>query len=332
MSREDIDVEVSIIVPVYNCKKYIEKCLDSVLNQTYHDIECIVVDDGSSDGSEEVIDRIGERDERVKVIHQKNSGVSSARNRALQLATGKYITFLDGDDYLGKGYIEQLVNAAEENSSELVICGYQMVDTNGRVLKKIIPGKYVAFEHEEWAYRISAVCGRLYRRDVWKRNHVNFEVGVRGEDVPISCFFNRVCRHIVTIQQAEYYYVQHKDSVTHNFRGLRNIKLPYQSINTLLERQREVMGGNSSEFLELGMMRFFAQCIFDLGRGAEKEQLRELCVFVQETMKNYFPGYWNNKLSSVWSNLEIPVTHKIAVKIFMILLKSRTLYFVARIL
>ena len=79
----------------------------------------------------------------------------------MQLATGKYITFLDGDDYLGKGYIEQLVNAAEENSSELVICGYQMVDTNGRVLKKIIPGKYVAFEHEEWAYRISSMWKAL---------------------------------------------------------------------------------------------------------------------------------------------------------------------------
>ena len=126
---------------------------------------------------------------------------------------------------------------------------------------------------------VLAVCGRLYRRDVWKRNHVNFEVGVRGEDVPISCFFNRVCRHIVTIQQAEYYYVQHKDSVTHNFRGLRNIKLPYQSINTLLERQREVMGGNSSEFLELGMMRFFAQCIFDFRTRSRKRAITRIMCF-----------------------------------------------------
>lgn len=323
---------VSIIIPVYNCEKYVKKCLESVLGQTYKNIEIIVIDDGSTDRSLDVINRIAQGKANVKVIHQENQGVSVARNRGLENAIGEYISFLDGDDYFGESYIEGLINAAEPNNSDLVICGYQKVDTKGKPLYKVVPKQYKPHEHEEWAYRITAPWSRLYRKEVWDKYHIIYEIGVRAEDVPISLFFNKVCKNIVTIPVAEYYYVQHSESITHNFRGLRNLKLPYVSIELMLDRTEQISGGNSREFLELGVMRFLTQCIFDLGRGAAKEQLHELCDFTGKIMARYFPNYWKNKKSSIWSDLDIPFINKVEVKLFMLLLKLHLLYPAARIL
>lgn len=323
---------VSIIIPVYNCEKYIGKCLESVLGQTYKNVEIIVIDDGSTDQSLEVINRTVQAKSNVKVIHQENQGVSEARNRGIESAAGDYVTFLDGDDYLGESYIESLMKAAEQNNADLVICGYRKVDSEGTVLSKTVPGQYVPFKHEEWAYRITASCSRLYRKEIWDKYHISFESGARGEDVPIALFFNKVCRNIVTVPAAEYYYVQHSESITHNFRGLRNLRLPYRSIEEMLEQTERIPEGNSREFLELGIMRFLTQCIFDLGRGASQEQLRELCDFTQKIMARYFPDYWKNKKSSVWSDLDIPFVNKVEVKIFMLLLRLHLLYPAARIL
>ena len=127
---------VSIIIPVYNCEKYIKKCLESALGQTYANTEIIVIDDGSQDSSLAIIYHIVQGKSNVKVIHQDNQGLSAARNRGLENAVGEYITFLDADDYLGESHIESLITAAEQNNSELVICGYQKVDVEGRLLYK----------------------------------------------------------------------------------------------------------------------------------------------------------------------------------------------------
>lgn len=323
---------VSIIIPVYNCEKYIKKCLESVLGQTYRNIEIIVIDDGSTDQSFDIINRTVQGKEKVKVIHQENQGLSATRNKGLEIATGYYIAFLDGDDYLGESYIEDLITAAEDNNSDLVICGYQKVDSKGALLSKIVPGQYIPFEHEEWAYRITTSWTRLYKKEIWDKYHMTFEVGVYGEDVPISFFLNNVCQNIVMIPTAEYYYVQHSESIMHNFRGLHNRQLPYHSMEQMLDWIEQISEGNSREFLELGVMRFLTQCVFDLGRGASKEKLHELCDFTEKIMVKYFPNYWKNTKSSIWSNLEIPFINKVEVKLFMLLLKLHLLYPAARIL
>lgn len=327
-----VTARVSVIIPVYNCQEYIRNCLESVLRQTYENIEIIVIDDGSQDDSSEIIDRVLEGKREAKIFHQKNQGVSVARNCGLKHATGKYITFLDGDDYLGNRYIEDLVIAAEEKKSELVICGYQKVDPAGNILEKVIPGSYIPYEHEEWACRICSSCSRLYKKELWDRHHITFEPDVRGEDVPIALFFNKICQNITTVSAAEYYYVQHEKSMMHNFRGLRNVKLPYRSIEVMLDKVERFPGGNSREFLELGIMRLLTQCIFDFGRGAEKQQLLDLCDFAETIMRRHFPDFWKNKKSSIWSDLDIPFINKLEVKIFMILCKCHMLYLPARMI
>ncbi len=116
--------KISIITPVYNAEKYIERCVNSVLNQTYENIEFIIVNDGSTDNTAKILNRLKKNDSRIMVIHKKNEGVSKARNTALKKATGKYVLFVDADDWLESTMCEDLISHAEKNNSDVVICEY----------------------------------------------------------------------------------------------------------------------------------------------------------------------------------------------------------------
>ena len=121
--------KVSIIVPIYNAEKYMEKCINSILNQTLNDIEVILVNDGSSDNSATIADNYAKNDLRVRVIHQRNSGPSVARNNGIKLATGKYVGFVDSDDYIENTMYEKLFNIANDNQVQLAMCNYREIHT-----------------------------------------------------------------------------------------------------------------------------------------------------------------------------------------------------------
>ncbi len=134
MENKKIDV-VSIIIPVYNVEKYIKKCLDSVIKQTYKDIEIILVDDGSTDSSGELCDYYATIDDRVKVIHQVNSGVSVARNQGLSICTGDFITFVDPDDWIDENAIEEMLRTALVHNADIVMCEFYYHHNDGKTGK-----------------------------------------------------------------------------------------------------------------------------------------------------------------------------------------------------
>lgn len=113
----------SIIVPVYNVEKYLDQCLESILRQTFKDFECIIIDDGSPDNSNIIIDKYVKLDQRFKVIHQKNMGISAARNAGLDIAKGDYIVFVDSDDYIADDYLEKFALKIADTDADMVICG-----------------------------------------------------------------------------------------------------------------------------------------------------------------------------------------------------------------
>lgn len=123
MDYSECETKVSIIIPVYNVSKYLDKCLDSVLNQTYQNLEIVIVDDGSTDGSGAICDEYALKDKRISVYHQDNKGVSSARNYALNIISGKYVCIIDSDDYLSKNYVEAMLTSALNNQLDFVCCG-----------------------------------------------------------------------------------------------------------------------------------------------------------------------------------------------------------------
>ena len=124
MEKEIKEKKVSIIVPVYNVKAQLERCLDSIISQTYSNFECFLVDDGSTDGSDEICDLYAQRDKRFIVIHQKNGGLSVARNNAMRQAAGEYVSFVDSDDYILPAYLERMVTLLEKSSCDIATCYY----------------------------------------------------------------------------------------------------------------------------------------------------------------------------------------------------------------
>lgn len=318
--------KVSIIIPVYNNERYVEKCIRSIMNQTYGDLEILIVDDGSTDGSGEILEKLAAQDKRIRLFHQNNGGVASARNAGLDAATGTYVTFVDGDDYLERDYIEKFYYGMKGKGAEMVVCGLTYVDEAGRCLREIVPGEYRRFEHEEWMFRISAVASHFYLRRLWEDNGIRFRPGERGEDLPISLFFSTICDKITTIPDSGYYYVQHKESARHNFRGLRSYSPPYHALEETIQKIQSMGGAASPEFYELYVLRILSTCLFQLSPGASKEKMKELCDYIMRILETYFPNYYRNKKAGLFSGLEIPFTQRAAVKILIFLVRTRLLY------
>lgn len=188
-----MSVKVSVIVPVYNCEKYIRECIESLINQTLKECEFIFVNDGSIDKSKEIIEEYASKDIRIKLINQKNGGVSVARNTGLANAIGEYIGFVDGDDYIEKDYYENLYNSANENSCEIVICNWKSeLKDNGNRLNlpfeknKVLDKKYI--EKNIYQYFIqfegmNSVWNKIFRSELIKKYNIKFPVGIKlGED------------------------------------------------------------------------------------------------------------------------------------------------------
>ena len=177
---------VSVIVPVFNREKEIDRCVKSILNQTYENIELILVDDGSAYSSLAICESYSEKDQRVRVFHQENNGVSSARNLGMQNAKGEYLTFVDSDDYVASDYVEELYLALVSNSCVLSMCNYSEVNDKGEE-KKIIVWDDAVMSSKELMKDI------LYGRDesafccckMWKKDFLtkNFQKYAYCEDI-----------------------------------------------------------------------------------------------------------------------------------------------------
>ena len=122
---------VSIIVPVYNVAPYLREALDSIVNQTYKDLEILIIDDGSTDGSSAICEEYASKDPRIRLIHQSNKGLSGARNTGLEHATGDYVAFIDSDDSVSPVFIESLVNAMTSSSASIAVCKFSIINTSG---------------------------------------------------------------------------------------------------------------------------------------------------------------------------------------------------------
>jgi glycosyltransferase involved in cell wall biosynthesis len=205
-------VKVSVIIPVYNTEKLLERCLESVVGQTLSDIEIICVDDGSTDGSGALLDSWAERDSRIRVIHQQNGRQGKARNAAMRIATGEYIGMIDSDDYIPSDYFERLYAAATAADADMAICG---IVKQKRTLNRTV----LAFEHEEVATTVTeklrlAHCppefhpvNKLYRRAMLDRLSLRFAEGVQYEDVMFVTRALVGSNRLVSVPGVHYFYV-----------------------------------------------------------------------------------------------------------------------------
>lgn len=304
---------VSIIVPVYNCEKFIEKCLKSIINQSYEHIEVLVVNDGSTDNGQKIINDIAGSDSRVYCFCQKNKGAAEARNYALRFAKGDYYLFVDGDDYIGTDYVKAMVDCAVVNHSELVICGYTLVYQHKML--HVVPDLYVTNEKEEWAYRISSAWSRLYSSEFWKRYQIQFvqENNARAEDVPPVLFANAMASNICVVSNSDYFYVQHEASVMHD----KNIFLfPYEAIKRLFCELRSKKLVNSRVFFDIGILKFLAQFEFVLYRKACREEKDRFHKYIEELLKDDIQRMMQEWKSSR-KKISFPFRHKMAISLLL---------------
>lgn len=213
-------VSVSIVVPVYGVQQYIDKCVESILDQKFSDIEVILVDDESPDNCPAICDDYAKKDKRVKVIHKKNGGLSDARNAGLKAATGQYIAFIDGDDYVSPDYVQTLYNACVENRSDISCCGYYKVYGDRLEQKpKIMDHKnFTNIEAIRDIFTAGTLCevmtwNKLYRRNLFTNHDIRFPVGKIHEDNFTTYKLFYYAGRVSFINVPLYYYIQRSGSI-----------------------------------------------------------------------------------------------------------------------
>lgn len=213
---------ISVIVPVYKVEKYLTKCINSIISQTYKNIEIILVDDGSPDLCPQICDGWAERDKRIRVIHKKNGGLSDARNAGIENAQGNYLVFVDSDDYIDRMMIEKLYVRIKKEHSELALCGVYRVDYEKG--ERMEP--FLDFENSVWSQKdfwdyyykkstgsLAVAWNKLYLARLFRKER--YDIGRIHEDEFIIHRLIAQCKRISVISDRLYYYVQRQGSITH---------------------------------------------------------------------------------------------------------------------
>lgn len=241
---------VSIVIPVYQAVSHLETCVESILNQTYKNKEIILIDDGSDDGSAKICDDYAARYNNICCIHQKNGGVSHARNVGIDMAQGQYILFVDSDDYVKDDYLENAITVLQDESIGMYLCGYQAVRKNGKILEReqypiINKGECLITDISNNLVRLfqsnvlHAIGTKIYRRDIIEKHRIRFEKNWKYyEDIYFCLNYLRYCNAIYVHRSIMYYYqtdIVNSLSKQKNNRKYENIHKTYHLLARLMK-------------------------------------------------------------------------------------------------
>lgn len=251
-------IQISIVVAVYNVEKYIDKCINSIVNQSFSNFELIIIDDGSIDKSGEICDNYAKKDSRIKVIHQKNQGLSMARNNGLNIAKGNYISFIDGDDFIHKDMYEVLYQNIINEGADIAVCNYEkVIEDNELFLKKkkskiIIYSNKAAVKQIVEKSRASMIVawGKLYKKNLFE--NIVYPKGMYHEDEFVTYKLLYKASKIVETTQNLYYYLQRKESITgskYNLKRLDKIKALKEAITFFKDKE-------DKELVDLAIYRY----------------------------------------------------------------------------
>lgn len=237
---------ISIIVPAYHIESYLPRCLDSILAQNYRELDIIVVDDGSRDGTGDVADSYAAKDSRIRVIHKENGGVTAARLRGVAEAKGEYIAFVDGDDYIEPEMFERLLKNAEEYDADISHCGYCMVfpdrvewyHNTGRLIQQI--GKQGLYDLLEGNFVEPGLVCKLYRRELFKGLDAWIDLTIRiNEDFLMNAFLFRKAKNTVHEDFCPYHYILRQGSTMVSELNEYKLKDPLRVVDILLGEETD---------------------------------------------------------------------------------------------
>lgn len=284
---------VSMMIPVYKVEKFICRCIDSVIGQTYKNLEIILINDGSPDRCGEICDDYAKKDKRIRVIHQKNQGVSAARNAGLEIATGQWLYFLDSDDYISSPAIEKMVSASENGNYDIVIGGYYIVTSDKKTVSRSENWKKTD-DLTEIRRKIllnelpNFVCGKLYKRELWK--NVRFPLHQLVEDMYVNGELFFTAESACVIPDPLYFYSRENENSLSRGSDVSNFIKMKQGYFLAWKQQAEAakkyMPACEDICRKRAVMQGIKALIADGGAGILQEaDVEEIRVYLSENSK-----------------------------------------------
>lgn len=310
-------IDISIIVPIYNVELYLEKCIRSILNQTFQNFELILVNDGSTDSSREICNEFAQKDERIKVIHKENGGVSSARNAGLKIATGKYIGFVDPDDYIENTMYEKLYELCRENEAEIGVCQLGR-EIDGRKVHVTSEERILTFNTEEALrelfkgilYRFS-LCNKLFKHSCF--NNVKFPEGRIHEDLSTCYLLFSNAKKIIYVNFPGYIYVKREESILTSVYSEKRLDAfkAWKEINDFIKK-------NYPSVLDIMLACFVYACIdhiYYILNQVEQSNIKQKYL-------RHIRGYLKQEYSSIMKLRTITIIYKLKITIFIMSIYS----------
>lgn len=284
--------KISVIIPVYNAEKYLQNCLDSILKQSYKNIEIICVNDGSIDNSQNILNKYARQDKRLISIEKENGGVSIARNNGISMASGEYIAFVDSDDYIESNYIEELYLSIVSNKADLAICKVNNFGCLNRVDK--LSYNYMELNEnyeDEWEeinrnFLLYGPCNKLYKTTIIKKNDILFPKDITyGEDLLFNFHYLEYIKNISFTNQTTYFYRKDSpDSLSKVYRDDRfeNEIILAESMKKFMIK-KNLYNNNMKLYLQTRILDCAYNHIFEIIKFEKKNKQREM---IKKILKN----------------------------------------------
>ncbi|MBO7560616.1 glycosyltransferase [Candidatus Saccharibacteria bacterium] len=297
---------ISVIVPVYNVEKYLRKCVDSIIGQTYPNLEILLIDDGSTDDSKTIVDEYARDYKQIRAVHQKNGGLSSARNTGIANAQGEWLAFVDSDDYIDARFIEKLYDLAAKNDSDITTCSFEAFTDDNSILKKspvwpteVMTGEETvicSFKNKLPAY----VCLSLFSAKLFADPKMRFPEGKEFEDIAIRVRLLSQAKKVAFTNEKIYYYLMRGDAIT----GKKFSKKRYDDYMYALNEVKDYLieNGTEKERENLNYFLYYSQNTL-LNYLAREKSTKENMKFWRQIRKNLRELYKDVKFPSTKTRL-----------------------------
>lgn len=322
---------ISIIIPAYNAEKYLPETLESVVKQVHKNIEVIIINDGSTDNTQKIIDEYKVKyPQLIHAYQQENCGQSATRNKALQYVSGEYIAFVDADDILEEDYLKNLYEGCIRENADIAIGGYIkfVTGTNEIVYSRNAKDWDVYFKdnlHHVFQY---SPAGKLFSTKFIKDHHFEFSVGEQLEDGPYGVMTHIVADKVAVLDCYGYRYRIHETSTMGNVRKKQaRPKVPYKGIEAAILKVREYKtDADTEEILEYCIIKVLAGLTTNMYKSCDRYTRKRVCKYCYWLLKKYFPNASKNRYLGLFKLKKISFVHRMAVMLFMLAYRLHILY------
>ncbi len=311
-----IKEKISIIVPVYNVEAYLERCVESILKQTYTNLEILLVNDGSTDKSGELCDKLALRDHRIRVIHKENGGLSDARNRGIDEASSNLIGFIDSDDYIDEDMYETLYRQMVASKADLSMCGHydvyhQIPEKQVAEIKtwELMPEEAIKMVMEAKILSVTAV-NKLYKKALFEQ--LRFRIGKIAEDAFIMVDLIHQCSKVVATNEKKYYYVHRENSIT-----TQKFSLKFLNVIEAYEQNAKMISENYPDLYDVAIMRLNWAYFYVLDRLLVDNDFKD------KVLEDRLISYLKKNKKSILMDSRFTRARKMS---FLVLCLSRKLY------